>query len=202
MSTHARSHRRQSTVEALESRCLLLTTSNYYYTIAYNARHDYDHFVTEVQAIELQSQATPAQYLALRDDARAISEAASSTSLPSKTAYAKSLAVSVQIDRSLLYGSLSDQAWAEERSRLETDLAGTNVPQSLIDKTIIDEKAAASSAGVLSDQYQTFNDDLNQTRRDEKRVPAGYGHVPDPGLFYSQHVRGFFRGWAVQRVQR
>ncbi len=134
-------------------------------------------------AIELQSAATPAQYLALRDDSRAITLAASSaTGLSPKTASNRSLAVSVQIDRSLLYGSFSDQAWAQEKTRLEQNLAGTNVPQSLIDRTIADERATANSTGVTSDEYQTFNDDYNRTRQDAKRVPAGYGHFPDPLL--------------------
>ncbi len=194
------SQRRPVTVERLEDRRLLTTTSNYYNTLAYNAHHEYDQFVREVQAIELQSQATPAQYLALRDDARAISEDASTTTLPPQVAASKALAVTVEIDRAPLYGSLSDQSWAEEKTHLEGDLNGLNVPQTLIDKTIADMQSVAASAGVTSDQYQGFNVGVAIVRVDRHKVPAGYGGIPDPGVFYTQHLRGFFRGWAVQRL--
>ena len=70
--------RRPLAVETLEDRRLLSASSSYYNNLAYIARHEYDHFVTEVRQLELQSAATPAQYLALRDDSRAITLAASS----------------------------------------------------------------------------------------------------------------------------
>ena len=200
METQRRSPRRLPRVEGLEDRRLLTSSSSYYSYLAYNARHEYDHFVTEVQGIELQSQATPAEYLALRDDSRAITEAASTSTLPAKAGNSKALAVSIELDRAPLYGSLSDQGWAEEKTHLEASLAGLNVPQPLIDRTIADMQAVAASAGVTSDQYQTFTADLTRAREDRLRVPAGYGGIPDPLLFYTQHLRGFFRGWAVQRT--
>ncbi len=195
------SRRWSPSLERLEERQLLtVTTSSYYSALAATVRHEYDHFVSEVSSIELQSQATPADYLALRDDARAISEAAATSSLPIETADARALAVSVQIDRAPLYGSLSDQAWAEQSSKLSQNVAGLNVPPAIVDRTIADMQAVAASAGVSSDSYQTFLADFTQLRLDESRVPAGYGHFTDPGLFYTQHLRGFFRGWAVART--
>ena len=200
MGTHERSRKRLPSVEGVESRLLLTASSSYYANLAYIARHEYDHFVTEVQGIELQSQSTSAEYLALRDDTRAISEAASTTSLPLKAANTKAAAASVEISRAPLYGSLSDQAWSAEQSRLGQRLTGLNVPQPLIDRTIADMRAIAVSAGVTSYQYQTFTDDFTRASEDRLRVPYGYGHIPEPGLFFTQHLRGFFRGWAVQRT--
>jgi hypothetical protein len=202
MATHARSRRSLPWIEGLEERRLLTyaaTSSSYYSALAATARHEYDQFVSEVQSIELQSQATPAEYLGLRDDARAISEAATSTSLPPQAAAAKALAVTLELDRAPFYGSLSDQAWAEEATKLEGDLTGLNVTQSLIDRTLADMEAVATSAGVTADQYTAFVANLAQVRSIRSQVPSGYGHIPDPGLFYTQHLRGFFRGWAVQR---
>ncbi len=200
MDTPRRTPRRLIGVESLEDRRLLTTSSsNYASYLAYTARHEYDHFVTEVQTLELQSQATPAGYLALRDDARAISNAASPSGQTPKALNASAFAATVEIDKAPLYGSLSDQAWAEEKTHLERDLAGLNVPQPLIDRTIADMQAVAASAGITSDQYQTYTIDLTRARQDRLRVPAGNGGTPDPLLFYTQHLRGFFRGFAVQK---
>lgn len=202
MARHLNRRRPPLSIEGLEGRRLLTAGSSGSYASiqAANVRHEYDHFVTEVQGLELQSQASPAEYLALRDDARAISEAAATTTLPGNRASSKAFAVSVEIDRAPLYGSLSDQAWSQEQARLERNLDGLNVPQPVVDRTIADMRAVAASAGVTSDAYQTFTADLTRLRQDESRLPAGYGHTPDPGLFYTQHLRGFFRGWAVERA--
>lgn len=199
MNTPRRSPRRLIGVEGLEDRRLLTTSSSYYSNLAYTARHEYDHFVTEVRGLELQSAATPSQYLTLRDDARALSNAATPLGSSPKSLNAGAIAATVLIDRAPLDGSLSDQAWAEETTHLQRDLAGLNVPEPLIDKTIADMQAVAASAAVTTDQYQTFTVDLNRARQDRLRVPAGYGGIPDPLTFYTQHLRGFFRGFAVQK---
>ncbi len=203
MGTHARSRRRLPSVEGLEERRLLTigsSSSSYNSALAAAARHQYDQFVSEVQSVELQSQATPAQYLALRDDSRAISEAAASSTLSPTAISSKALAITIEIDRSPLYGSLSDQGWAQETTKLERAFAGLNIPPSLLNQTITDMKAVAASAGVTSDEYSALIANLAQVRSTRSQVPSGYGHIPDPGLFYTQHLRGFFRGWAVQRT--
>ena len=76
------------TIELLEGR--LLPSFFGWYSASYNqvsyqaaiVRHDYDQYVSELKRIELASQATPAEYLALRDDARAISLEANGAGLP------------------------------------------------------------------------------------------------------------------------
>ena len=73
-------------------------------------RHEYDRHVGEVKTLELKSQATPAEFLSLRDDARAISLAASAANLPHSTASTTAVDVSLQLDRSPLYGSARDPA--------------------------------------------------------------------------------------------
>ena len=96
MGMQERSRRRVPSVEGLEERRLLTTSSTIRQRVqALDARHEYDQFVTGVQSVELQSGATPAEYLALRDDARAISEAASTTKAPA-VANSKAASASLQ----------------------------------------------------------------------------------------------------------
>ena len=184
-------------LEGLESRQLLTSSSAAYWT--YRTSHELNLFVGDLQRLELMSQATPAQYLALRDDARAISRAASTTTLALPEANAKALAVSLQLDRSALDGWMGDSAWDGVRSRLTANLDGLNVPPALVDQTIADMKAIATSSGVTFHDFQTFTDEFNTLRADEAYTTSGYRHFPDPGLYFTQHLRGFFRGGAVQR---
>ena len=93
-----RPHQFAPSVEGLEGRqlpSLFGTSSN---QIAYQAsivRHEYDQYVGELKRLELASQATPAEYLALRDDARAISAAASGANLSVSDARYKTVAASL-----------------------------------------------------------------------------------------------------------
>ena len=109
-----RDHNRQDRfvapgIEALESRQLpslfppissySLFSSNQQLTArAAIVRHEYDQYVGELKTLELKSQATPAEFLALRDDARAISAAASAANLPPTVANTTAADVSLQLD--------------------------------------------------------------------------------------------------------
>src|SRR5262249_44586073 len=164
-------------------------------------RHEYDQYVGELKSLELASRATPEELLALRDDARAISAIASSAHLPRPAAQDTALAVSLQLDRSPLYGAARDSGWSVVTSRLTTSLNSLGVPQPLIDQTIADMKALATSAGVSEDQFQTFTNDFDALRNAESSLPPNTSyHFEDPGLYYTQHLRGFFRGWGVEKV--
>ncbi len=135
-------------VQALESRFLLATAANAYAQQVAQVQHLDDAYVGYLRTIELHSQATPAEYLALRDDTLAISQAASTTSLSQAAADLKADAVSVQIDRAFLDGFLDDAGWQQIESRMEANLDGLNVPQGVIDRTIADMKAAAQSVNL------------------------------------------------------
>jgi hypothetical protein len=200
-----RPHRFAASVEGLEGRelpSLFGTSSN---QIAYRAsivRHEYDQYVGELKRLELASQATPAEYLALRDDARAISAAASGANLSVSDAQYRTVAASLILDRSPLYGWVGDAGWAEVSSRLTTTLDGLEVPPSLIDQTVTDMRALAVSAGVSPGGFAAFTDDFNTLRDGEQSLPANSGyHFEDPSLYYTQHLRGFFRGWGVEKVE-
>jgi hypothetical protein len=164
-------------------------------------RHEYDRYVGELKSLELKSQATPEEFLALRDDARAISAAASAANLPPTVASTTAADVSLQLDRSPLYGAAKDPGWDVVTARLATNLETLDVPQPLIQQTLADMKALADSAGVSADEFQTFTNDFYTLRDGESSLPSNpYYHFEDPGLFYSQHLRGFFRDWGVQKV--
>ena len=163
--------------------------------------HEYDTFVGVVKTLELQSRATPEQFRALRDDAREISTAASAANLPRAIARNKAVEVSLQLDRSPLYGWAEGSAWTEISTRLTTNLDGLDIPQPLIEKTLADEKAVAVSAGVDFNEFQAFGDAFSTLRAGKKTLPSSpYYHFGDPALFYTQHLRGFFRGWGMQKV--
>lgn len=151
---------RVPSIEALECRQLLTATSSS--SAVALAHHEYDKYVGDLRDVELSSQATPAQYLALRDDARSIALAASGATLGRDPANARAVAVSLQLDRSLLDGSLGASGWAEVESRLTTNLDALAVPQPLIDRTIADVHAAAASAGVSAANYQTLVTDMDR----------------------------------------
>ena len=164
-------------------------------------RHEYDQYVSEVKSLELKSQATSEELLALRDDARSISAAASAANLPAAVASATAADVSLQLDRSPLYGSAKDAGWGVVTTRVTTNLETLGIPQPLIQQTLADMKALATSAGVTPSEFQTFTNDFYMLRDGESQLPSNpYYHFEDPGLFYSQHLRGFFRGWGEQKV--
>jgi hypothetical protein len=203
-----RHHRFGPSVEALETRRLPSFFSPYGYSsnqLYYQAsvvRHEYDTYVSELKRLELQSQATPAEFLALRNDARAISAAASPTGLSPAAVQYKAVEVSLQLDRSPLYGWLDDSGWSQVDTSLTANLSGLNVPQPLIDQTVSDMRALAVSAGVDPFGFDTFTNDFDTLRNGEQTLPSNpYDHFEDPSLYYTQHLRGFFRGWGVQKVE-
>ncbi len=166
-------------------------------------RREYDQYVGELKTIELRSQATPGEFLALRDDARAISAAASAAKLPVTATAANETAaeVSLQLDRTPLYGAAKAPGWALVTARVTTNLESLDVPQPLIDQTLADMKTLANSANVSPGDFQTFTNDFNSLRAAEGSLPSNpYYHFEDPGLYYSQHLRGFFRHWGTQKV--
>jgi hypothetical protein len=164
-------------------------------------RHEYDQYVGELKTLELKSQATPEQFLALRDDARSISDAAPAANLPQAVAQKTAVDVSLQLDRAPLYGAAKDSGWDVVSVRLTTNLEALDVPQPLIAQTLDDMKTLATSAGVTAGEFQTFTNDFYALRDAESSLPPNpYYHFEDPGLFYSQHLRGFFRGWGKEKV--
>jgi hypothetical protein len=118
--------------------------------------HEYDQYVGELKTLELKSQATPAEFLALRDDVRAISVAASAAKLPASAAKGTAADVSLQLDRSPLYGSATAAGWGVVSARVTTNLDSLGVTQPLIDQTIADMKALANSANVSTAEFQAF----------------------------------------------
>lgn len=153
----------------------------------------------ELQHLELKSHATVAEYQALRDDARAVTAEASSTSLGAAVAQTKALAVTLQLDRAPLDGWFGNRAWQGVAGKLSTNLNGLGVSPELIARTIADMKATADSAGVSAHDYATLAFDANRLRHGEQSLRSSYTHFPSPGLYYSQHLRGFFRGAAAER---
>jgi hypothetical protein len=177
-------------------------TSAYASHSAAVAQHAHDVYVSDLRQVELLSQATPAQFQALRDDARALSAAISSAPVDPATTQTATISVTLLIDRSLLQGWLDDAGWNSVRSRMKLDLAGLPVPDTLIDKTVSDMRAAAVSAGVDPGTYQVLISDQQSYKDARDQVPGGtiHGKFPDPQVYYTQHLRGFFRGWAGQKT--
>jgi hypothetical protein len=197
-------------VEGLESRQLLSwifpgSTASQQAARAAIVRHEANVFASELQSLELKSQATPQQFLALRDDARAISLTASATTIPAAVATGRALPVTLQLDRSPLYGSLQDLGWNVVSTRVTTTLASLGVSQSLTNQTIADMKSIAASAGVTASDFDTFTDDFNTLRNGlaylnrNSLYNTRHYHIEDPAFFYAEHLRGFFRGWAEQK---
>jgi hypothetical protein len=189
------------------SRYALWPTGSYYSSSsqisaqAAFVRHEYDRYVGELKTLELKSQVTIAEYLALRDDARAISIAAAAADLPPTVASDKATEVSLELDRSALYGRLGDSGWSLVSARLSTNLVALAVPPALVAQTLADMKTLAESAGVTASEFQTYTNDFNGLRDAESSLPPGsFYHFEDPGLYYTQHLRGFFRGWGFAKV--
>jgi hypothetical protein len=192
-------------IDRLEPRTLLSAASaagSYQAHASAVARHAYDVYVSDLRRMELLSQATPAQYTALRDDARALSASVSGAPLDLARVQTATISVTLLIDRSLVQGWLDDAGWNAIRGQMKLDLAGLPVPEALIDQTIADMRAAAVSAGVDPGTYQVFSADQQSYKDARAQVYSGTFHssFPDPQVYYTQHLRGFFRGWAVQKT--
>lgn len=174
--------------------------SRYGAQLAAQAEHKLHQYVSKLQEVELESQATPAEFLALRDDARAITQVASANTRGSPAAARSALAVTIQLDNAPLDGWLGDPGWNVVQARVQANLTTLGIDPAMIDRTLADMKSAASSAGVRYGDYQSLiaASDSYQDARD--RVPNGYGSFPDPQTYYTQHLRGFFRGLAAGRL--
>ncbi len=188
-------------VEALEPRDVptaAMTSSVSYAQAA--AKHAYDQFVSELQRIELRSAATPAEYLALRDDTRAISEAVSAVPAASTTPD-KLVAATVLIDRALLEGSLGDAGWSESAVGSQATWPRPGSP-----------RAARQDGGRHAGRRrfrrgdpgaaQVLFSDLASVQRARNLMHGGTPSASfrDPEVYYTQHLRGFFRGWAQQKT--
>jgi hypothetical protein len=199
-----RAHRCIPTIEGLEGRIVptVAGASAQASRIALVRREEL-RYTSYVQGLELRSQATPAEYLALRDDARTISSHASTTTLDPATADAKALAVSLQLDRAALDGWMGESAWADVAGRLQKNLDGLNVSRSVVDQTLSDMRAIAASAGVTFSEFQEFTNRFNALRNGEQNLYSNQSRYrfDDPALFYTQHLRGFFRGGAVNTTK-
>jgi hypothetical protein len=189
--------RRVLALEAMEGRRLLTTSS--VTSLVTRARHKYHEYVSELQHVELGSRATAADEMALRDAARSISAAAAGASLAPAAAQSKALAATLQLDHAPLDGPLSAPGWAAIRARLAADLDGTGVPPDLIDAAIAAMQSVARSAGVTADELGTLSAKEDSYQEARNALPSGAASLPDPGLYYTQHLRGFFRGGDAQR---
>ncbi len=116
------SRRCPATVEPLESRALLTSVASVLPTSIFYMADTYNQFVNDLTTIEQRSQATPAEYLALRDDARAVSAATASTTLGPVAAAASANALTVELDRSALDGWMGDDAWSAVLTRAEASM--------------------------------------------------------------------------------
>ena len=92
----SRSRRLVASVESLEDRKLPATA---WPTSILYLGDVYSQFTSDLQNIELNSKATPAQLLALTDDARAISASTSSATVGPQAAVALASEVTLQLDR-------------------------------------------------------------------------------------------------------
>ncbi len=188
-------------VQDLECRLLLTTTSSNLAYLMGRAQHANDVFVGDLKGLELRSHATTAEYQALRNDALAISQDASKTTLGRQSAQSKALAASLQLDECPLNGWVGNKGWATIESRLTSDLDGLNVPPALIDQTITDMRSIAESAGVSAVEEQHLQNDMDALQDARLRLPSYDSHFPDPRIYYTQHLRRFFRGDISQRKQ-
>lgn len=196
---HREIRRQIPAVDALEDRCLLATTAQ---TQAYRvaeAWHKYHQYVSELQRIELKSEATPDESVTLSDAARTMSSEASASGTPA--VQAKAVAATLQLDQAPLYGWLGESGWAQVRARLTANLAPLGVPSSAIDQAIAAMQAVAKSAGVTYSDYQSLTAKEGSYAQARSSVWISTSHSPDPETYYTQHLRGFFRGGAVSEKQ-
>lgn len=190
-----------ASLDSLEGRLLLSSTSHSTAYRVARAQHKYHEYVGELQHVELQSRATPAEALALRDVARSISAAAATTDLPRPVARRKAVVATLQLDHAPLHGVLEERGWAEVRTRLASTLDGLNVPPDLIDRAVAAMRAIARSARVTTDEFATLSAKEASYRNARNALPNGSANLPDPEVYYTQHLRGFFRGGAVEHRQ-
>jgi hypothetical protein len=188
--------------DALEPRVVPTASGSSY--AALTAKHAYDQFVSELKGIELNSQATPAEFLALRDDIRAIGGevSASGAAAHSPSTSTRLVDASLLVDRSLLDGWLGAEGWAEVRGKLAADLTPYHVEPALLDRTVADMQSAAASAAVDPGTYQVLASDVAsvQSTRDWLHGGTPGASFQDPQVYYTEHLRGFFRGWGRQRL--
>ena len=157
----------------------------------------------ELKSIELKSQATPAELLALRDDARAISTAASAADVPAATATQRRLKSRCNSTAHPCTDRRPMQAGGSSQLRVTTNLDRLDVPTPVVDQTLADMKALATSAHVNASEFQTFTNDFNTLRAGEATLPSNpYYHFEDPGLFYASTSAASFATGARRSLLR
>ena len=186
--------------EALESRRLLTATvGNNHAAVVNRARKEFHAFQAEVRVLQAPSRVTPAEFAALRDDARAIGAAAApDPSLTTQAVAAKALVASIQLDRAPLEGWLGDPGWADVQARIDANLDGLNVPASLVGQTVVDMRTVAQASGASSAAFQTFTRNSESLQDAEARLGPGDPSFPDPGSYFTIHIRGYVHGWQAQ----
>ena len=191
------------TCEALEPRQLLtVTAANNHAAVVNHVRQQFHAFQAEVRDLQAPSRVTMAEFAALRDDARAIGAAASpDPGLTPAAVAAKALVASIQLDRAPLEGWLGDPGWANVRDRLAGNLDGLNVPGTLVDQAVADMEAVAGSAGTSSAAFQDFTRKSEALQDAENRLGPGDPSFPDPGSYFTIHLRGYVHGWQAMTRQ-
>jgi hypothetical protein len=184
-------------VDALEDRCLLTATSQNQAYRVQEAWHKFHQYVSDLQRIELKSHATPQESIALSDAARTLGAEASAQGTPA--VQAKAVEATLQLDQAPLYGWLGEAGWADVRARLTANLAPLRVPSSAIDQAIAAMQAVAKSAGVSYSDYRDLTTKEASYSRARSSARDSLDHFPDPETYYSQDLRGFFRGGAVSK---
>lgn len=201
--------------EPLEGRALLAATpvptagspsaysSQYQYQAYMSSIGALDNYTSILARIESRSHVTPAESLALRDDARAIGAAIAAAGTAPSVAAARAGQITSLLDSAPIDGSFAAQDWADEEARLAGLVAGLGVPDSLVARTIADMKALADSAGVSKGEAYRFRVSINDYKASENNLSYYYGlnylnSLPDAHTFYTQHLAGFVPGGRAQ----
>jgi len=189
--------------EPLESRRLLSTTAtsaaSHHAAVVNYARREFHAFQAEVRELQGPSRVTPAEFAALRDDARAIGAAARpDPTLTPRAVAAKALVATIQLNRAPQEGWLGDPGWSEVRDRVGANLDGLNIPAPLIDRTVADMQAVARSAGATLESYLAYTHAADTLRDAEDHLGNGDPSFPDPGAYFNTHLRGYVHGWQAE----
>lgn len=185
-------------VDELEGRRLLSTSSSQA-ALVQRCWHKFHEYAGEMQRIELKSQATPDESQALSDVAHTIGAETTASGL---LANAKANDASRLLDRAPLYGWLSEQGWANVRNQLSRDLNELGVSDEALIQALAAMHAVANSAGVTSHDYNVLlAKEGSYARARGALIQHSTANFPEPQLYYQQHLRGFFRGGAVDRRQ-
>ena len=164
---------------------------------------DLHKYALELKIVENRSHATPAEFQALRDNARAIGAAASanaaSSGLSAQTLADRSATLTTVLNDAPLDGWMTTAQWATVETRLQRPLDGLNVPQSLVNQTFADMQTLANSAGVTHTEFNNLSNAQNQLNIDNNNLlmyhetpqyGSNYPSIPDSSVYYTQNFAG------------